>query len=396
MRHFPRYPRRPHHSGQARIVLFGRHTYLGLHGSPASWAEYQRLLGEWRAGRLAPAPAPPPAAARPRTVADLVARYLLHREEEFAGAAENGNIDLALRPLVRLLGGLPWGDVTRKGLRAALVQAAAGAWLTDAERAARALGRQKVVWSRPHANRCLARWKAVFAWAAGDGELVPAGTFAGLATVKGLREGEAAEAAAVVPATEAAIAAALPRLGRVARALVECLLWTGARPGELMRLTPADLDRSGEVELGKGYRAKLGHGVWAYQPKKHKTAWRGHRRVILFSPEAQRVLAPLLDGRPEGQPVFSPREASRKRPGTRGYPAARYTHNALNHALARACRRAGVPPFCPYQLRHAAGVRLATAFSPEVARIVLGHDDLRTTQIYIDLGRAAAALGGAG
>ena len=45
-------------SGQARVVLNGRHFLLGPYGSKASIVEYDRLLAEWVAnGRQLPAPA---------------------------------------------------------------------------------------------------------------------------------------------------------------------------------------------------------------------------------------------------------------------------------------------------------------------------------------------------
>src|SRR5215510_13364780 len=34
-------------SGQALVVLSGRHCYLGVYNSPASKAKYDRLIAEW-------------------------------------------------------------------------------------------------------------------------------------------------------------------------------------------------------------------------------------------------------------------------------------------------------------------------------------------------------------
>jgi len=55
--HIPAYS---HHkpSGQAVVRLNGRDHYLGPHGTAASRAEYNRLIGEWMAGgrRLPSAP----------------------------------------------------------------------------------------------------------------------------------------------------------------------------------------------------------------------------------------------------------------------------------------------------------------------------------------------------
>ena len=46
-------------SGQARVVLNGRHYLLGPHGSKASRDEYDRRVAEWVAnGRQAPAAIP--------------------------------------------------------------------------------------------------------------------------------------------------------------------------------------------------------------------------------------------------------------------------------------------------------------------------------------------------
>lgn len=400
MRAFPPYPKRPHSgSGQARIKLHGRHVYLGVFGSEASWVEYERRLKEWRAGNDTASGGILPAAPV-RTVADLVARYLQHLQAEATRKGDPRQArDVAgqLAPLVRLLGALPVSDLRPKALRTALASAAAGTWLTDEERARRAAGGRKCAWSRGYARRALARWKAAVAWAESE-ELVPGGTFAAIAQARGLEEGQAEDRPDVPPAPEASIAAALPCLNRIVRALVECLLLTGARPGELCKLRPCDLNRSGEVELARSYRVKLGAGVWAYQPQRHKTAWRGHRRVILFGPRAQAVLAPLLEGRPPDKPVFCPQEAS-NRPLTGGKPPKlAYDRHALRQALERACRRAGVEPFGAGQLRHNAASRIAEQFGPEYARQVLGHRDLRTTEIYVvdHLSKAAQAMGEAG
>ena len=46
-------------SGQAIVVLNGRMSYLGEHGSEESRQEYDRLISEWLAnGRTAPNPPP--------------------------------------------------------------------------------------------------------------------------------------------------------------------------------------------------------------------------------------------------------------------------------------------------------------------------------------------------
>lgn len=394
MHRFPPYPSRPHRSGQARIKLGGRHVYLGVHGSEASWAEYERRLARWRAdassvdrkGRSTDVPA--------RTVADLVAAYLDHLERR-GRPRELEILRPVLAPLVRLLGHLPLVDLRPKALRDALAVAASGEWMTPEERAARQAGGRRCVWGAGYARRALARWRAAVAWAEGE-ELIPLGTLARIAAARPPRAEEEGED--VQPAPEESIQAALPRLNRIVRALVECLLLTGARPGELCRLTPGDIVRGGEVEVARGWRVKLGPSVWAYVPARHKMRHKGRHRVILIGPRAQAVLAPLLEGRPADRPVFCPQEATNRPAGGGKPPKLHYDRYALRQAIERACARAGVPPFTSYQLRHNAASRLASEFSPEVARIVLGHKDLRVTSIYIrdDLGKAVEAMERAG
>ena len=55
-------------TGQAVVTLDGRDFYLGKHGTPASRAEYDRLIAEWLAnGRAAPRPPVPPTARTSRS-----------------------------------------------------------------------------------------------------------------------------------------------------------------------------------------------------------------------------------------------------------------------------------------------------------------------------------------
>ncbi len=90
--------------------------------------------------------------------------------------------------------------------------------------------------------------------------------------------------------------------------------------------------------------------------------------------------------REPGLPLFSPREADTRAPrkGTR------YRIDSYGHAIARACLRAGVAHWFPHQLRHNAATRLVAEFGWEIARIVLGHRQVQTTQIYAMDGYAKA------
>ena len=69
MSRFKRIPQYRLHkpSGHARVIIDGKHVYLGPYGSPESKEKYARLI----AGRFSPAssPPPPPAATTPDPIA---------------------------------------------------------------------------------------------------------------------------------------------------------------------------------------------------------------------------------------------------------------------------------------------------------------------------------------
>lgn len=364
----PKYRR--HSSGQARVEIDGKVHYLGAYGSRESHAEYERLIAEWRAGQ---APAGGPA----RTVDDLVAEFWVHAERHYA--ANRGELDHykgSLGIVATLYGHTPARDFGPRALKTVQAEMVRRGWCT------------RVV------NRQIVRVRTCWRWAESEG-MVPGGTWEGLRTVRGLPVGENEGR----PVPEEDLLVSLAFLPHVPWAMAQTQLLTGARPSEVIGLRPCDLLRDERrVELAPGVWLKTG-GVWVVNLKKHKTAHRGFARVLLFGPRAQEVLAPFLDRPPEAF-LFSPREAvypkqvrkQRRRIGVR------YRVDSFGHAVRKACERAWVEPWTPYQLRHNAGTRLAAEFGAEMARIVLGHRDLQITRRYVvdDLERAVAAIGKVG
>lgn len=190
------------------------------------------------------------------------------------------------------------------------------------------------------------------------------------------------------------VIATLPYVSSPVAAMIKLQLYTGARPGEIRMMRAEDLDTSGNI--------------WHYTLATDKTArFRDpdDKRVISLHAEAQAVIKPFL--RPSGY-LFRPADAMAERRArdaaarkTRVQPSqiARhenavlypkemlndyYTQDAYRRCIKRACERAGVPAWHPYQLRHTAATAIQRAYGIETARSVLGHVAISTTEIYLD------------
>ena len=111
---FPPYPKRPHSSGQARIKIAGRHTFLGVWGSPESWGEYRRRLAAWQDRQEAcerPPRAPTrhartrPDRRRPRRPLPFPGGSRCYTNADGSPKPELQNFDFSLAPLLALYGG---------------------------------------------------------------------------------------------------------------------------------------------------------------------------------------------------------------------------------------------------------------------------------------------------
>lgn len=394
-----------HHraSGRAFVTIDGRRIYLGPHGTQKSRDRYDRVIGEWIArGRTT---APDPATAAPAaglTVVELIDAYWQHAKAYYVHADGTPTSELAtcrdaLRVLKRLYGPTPAAEFGPKALRACRESMIGGGG-----------GRRQ--WSRRNINKQVARIKRLFKWAVSQ-EMLPPAVFQAVATVDGLRRGRsgARETAPVRPVPLAQVEAVLPFVARPVRAMIQLQLLTGARGGELFVLRACDVDTSGDV--------------WSYRPTQHKGTHREQDRVIRFGPKAKEILEPFLRADVRAF-VFSPAEAAAERRGARAearktppgrgngpgtnrkarpkrVPGERYDTDGYGHAIARACDRAFPPPagttdaaelkawrkahrFHPHPLRHAAATFIAHAEGIEMARVILGHRHLSTTEIYAE------------
>lgn len=269
-------------SGQAYIFTNGKRIYFGPHGLPTTIQKYHRLAAEMAAtGGLLP---PPPTELL--TIKELMARFWTWAETYYVNPDGSRSPELekfryTFRPLKELYGDLPAVSFGPRALQAV---------------------RQKMIemgWCRVHINKHVQLVKTVFRWGT-EQELIPGTVYHALQAVTGLRHGRstARESEPVRPVAVEHINAIQPFVSRQVWALVQLQLLTGARPGELLKLRKGDIDQSASV--------------WSYMPPSHKTAYRGHARIIYFGPKAQEVLTPFLL-RPDDAPLFSPAEAGQER-----------------------------------------------------------------------------------
>lgn len=376
-------------SGQSVVTLGGRDHYCGPWGSRVAVAEYDRLVGEWLAsGRPSHAPR-----RESVSIAELLLAYAKHCQDYYRPPSrEWENIKYALRPLKERYAHVPateFGPLALRSLREVWVEAG--------------LARRNV-------NKRTGMVVRMFRWAV-ENELVDATVWHSLQAVEGLRAGRSAakETAPVSPVADADFEATVAAIASPqVRAMLRLIRLTGARPGEICAMRHGDVDQS--------------CSPWVYKPRSHKTAFRGHERVIYIGPKAQQVLEPWLKATPDAF-VFSPAEAAQavhdqakvdhrddgdRERALRNKRAARardrggkaksgrrpglfYTAARLGHAVGRACVRVGIAHWHPHQLRHAAATELRREIGFEAARVVLGHRSPGVTERYAEADRSAAA-----
>jgi integrase len=411
---------RKHSTGRAVISVYtaqGTRTEIllpGEHGSRESKEEYARILRRLEAndGRM---PADKVVRDRDITIAELVLKFMAHAETYYVDpvtkepTSEIAALGAAVRPLVRMYAttlAVEFGPLALQTLRSAMID---GSWLTDQERAHCAKTMRPIGLARTTCNKNVNRIKLVFKWAASM-ELVPNSTYQSLTTVAGLRRGRSAarETAPVAPVASGIVEITLPKLPPTVRDMVKILLFTGMRCGELCIMRKCDVDQSGTI--------------WIYRPQRHKGVWRGKERAIAIGPRAQEIIERYLVSETDSY-LFSPKvqdelirgqkRANRKTPLYRSHiarlsqnrqqfgkrrPSDRFTPGAINRAIRRACKRAGVAHWHVHQLRHSASLVFSRELGLEAARAALGHASVDMSAMYAghDLQRAkevAAKLG---
>jgi integrase len=154
------------------------------------------------------------------------------------------------------------------------------------------------------ANRAIGALKRAFNWAVEE-EYIPRNPIAHVRKPKALVRDRT-----LTPEERSLILAAIR--GPAFRLFVNALTLTGCRPGEVARVTAADVD--------------LEHGLWVL--REHKTAKKtGRPRVVPLVPEAVELTRQLLEAHPEG-PLF---RNSKGKPWTRNAVRIRFRNLRKKH-----------------------------------------------------------------
>jgi integrase len=375
---------------------------LGKWNSKESKTEYARVLSEWHSAGCKVAREE--SAHADITIVELLNGYWQHAKTHYRHAdgtptSEVNDIRLSLRPLHELYGHTlvkDFGPLAIKSIRQRMIvqpittrfKNDMGEWQSKVIRVGLARG---VI------NQRIDRIRRCFKWGV-ENQLVPVTVYQALMTVAALRahRSEARETQKILPVSEGLVNDTLPHLSPVLADLIRVQLLTGARSGEVCAMRGIDIDMAG--------------AIWLFRPVRHKTTYRGLNRVICIGPAAQDILRKYLSLNTEDF-LFSPRRSmeafraeqranrkSKVQPSQqcrakrkpRKQPGACYTVRGLAHAVAVACRKAGLPHWHPHMLRHRAASNMRREFGIEATRTVLGHQNTVITETYAEKDLAVA------
>jgi integrase len=419
-------------SGQAIVTLNGRDILLGTHGSAESRERYNRAVGEWQANgrRLKEDPAQV-------TVDQLILDYWKHAVSYYpaGNGGELASIKIAMPHVRRLYGGSPitsFGPLAMKAVRESMLKAG---------------------WSRKYINGQVGRVKRMFRWAV-ENEIAPRDVWYGLQAVPGLRKGRstARENEPVKCVSEDHAGAIYPFVSRQVQTMIRLQLVTGMRPGEVCRMRTGDIDTNGAVWVYKPSRHKSEQYNYTrdiFIGPKGQTLLRPFLKpelqAFIFSPEEseaerRRKLAAEREAREANGEVpagYGNRPGTNRVKDPKRSPGDRYDVAAYRKAIERGCDLAWPAPaelgrqrieqvgvvsrktsrwetrkehrqrlgseaaarldawreqhrFHPHQLRHTAATRLRREFGLEATQVILGHQELTTTQIYAEADVEAA------
>jgi integrase len=342
-----------HATGQGIVYLSGEAFYTGVYGTPEAEKKYLELVGRWNAvGRKRL----PRSHAGPLLVADLASRYM---ETISATHVKRGEptsyavmVKRVMKKLTELFGSLPAVEFGREEFKTARSY-----WETTLNKRGRPFHRVSV-------NEYAETVRRAFYWAAGEG-LVARLDWMDRKIVPRLRKGrtKARESIKVKPAPPEAVEAVLGAVSGQVQTMIRLQLLTGARPGEVCSIQKRYIDCSVTP--------------WAYRVpseiNKTEHLEDAAERVVRIGPKARAILGPWFDRTADdSSPIFTTRHRNP------------WTAKSYGTVIGQVCKKLGVTPWTPNQLRHTRLTEVRRKFGLEASGAVGGHSDLDTTQIYAE------------
>jgi integrase len=349
-------------TGQAVVYVDRKPIYLGLHGTPESRQQYAALLDQLAVATPGVQPTAKVAPPAEKSVGELCLKFVTVELSRYADAEQHcqrGAIKV-LRGLFGETAAADFGPLRLRTVRQAMVDKG---------------------WSRSFTNKQIARLRHIFRWGV-SWEYVPQSVADALASVESLASGEsnAREPRRRVSIPEAELMQVRAVLSGRNRDLFDLLLLTGARSGELLSLTTAMIDRSGEL--------------WRSDLSKHKTAHQERSRTLFFNAKAQELLRPYLLDDPQqrlfpirrdtfGATIRGACEVAFGMPDELRNPDVKeLSPSALADVRRRASEWRRKHCWTPHWLRHTVATRLADEMGTEAAQRLLGHATRAMTEHY--------------
>lgn len=334
-------------NGRAFTKVGGRFISLGRGDRPESRQRYAAILTAHTNGSTLEVSPITAGKRKPGvTLSELFCKYVTDALPRFSRAERHCQTTV-IRLAHQFFGATPvadFGPLKLRALRDAMI--AGDPTATSAEGKAS----PRKPWSRNTVNRQVKRLRAIIRWGV-SWEMVSPAIVDALDTVASLSASEttAAESKVRLAVPDQDIEAVRQQLRPKHRDVLDLLLLTGARPGELLMLTTGMIEQSGEV--------------WRSELFSHKSSHKGKRRVLFFNAAAQLILRTYL--RADANEVLF-----------------KMRRDNFGHTIKRACLRAKVTPFCPHQLRHTVATKLVDEIGTEAAQRLLGHATAAMTEHY--------------
>jgi integrase len=404
------------------VYINGRRKTLGRDQATAE-ANHRRIVAKLATGE----PTASSATARPQladpsevTVAEILASFAERVRPRWIGSSDLARVDATIRHLDLFAGDELARDFRKTRLeefrRYLIKQKTTGREPSrKGKRGKLRSGHAGRPYSRTWINYLIGIAKQIFAWAA-DEDLMSSEQAAKIWRLKPLRRGQGGrETLKVPPVPESVVAATVPELSPVVRALVQIQQLTGARPGEIVCMRRRDISTTAGEPVripNTSIDAIAANGVWFYVPASHKNIHRGKPRVLALGPRAQEVLRPFVAGRRPDDSIFSPEEAYRwhleRNERCTDYLDAggsvrdQYDSKTYGRAVSRAIKRineqrfaegplALLPHWSPGQIRHTTATDVRARFGRETAAEFLGHSGLEMIDRYAEQALETAA-----